>query len=50
MSVHLNYNVTFECATNLTGCSLRFSYKGPISVTMNKIDLPTGGREITAIL
>ena len=29
----------FECATNLTGYSLRFSYEGSVAVTINKIDL-----------
>ena len=39
--------MTFECATNLTGYSLRFSYEGSVTSTINKIDLPCGGKEVT---
>ena len=45
--VHLNDNVTFECATNLTGYTLTFSYSGSIDTTLKQTNLPDGGIKIT---
>ena len=46
--VYLNHNVTFECATNLTGYTLSFSYGGSITVILKQINLPSGGKMATA--
>ena len=40
--VYFNHNVTFECATNLTGYSLEFT-----SVKFKQADLPSGGRKVS---
>ena len=47
--VYLNHNVTFECATNLTGYTLSFSYSydGSISVTVKKTNLTDGGIKVS---
>ena len=46
--VYLNHNVTFECATNLTGHTLTFDYSGSIHSTLKQTNLPGGGIKITA--
>ena len=46
--VYLNHNVTFECATNLTGYTLSFSYGGSITVILKQTNLPSGGIIATA--
>ena len=45
---YLNHDVTFECATNLTGYTLTFSYSGSIDSTLKQTNLPDGGIKITA--
>ena len=40
--------MTFECATNLTGYMLRFSYGGAVDETLKQTNLPDGGIKITA--
>ena len=45
--VYLNHNVTFECATNLTGYTLTFSYDKSVDVTFKQTNLPNGGVKIT---
>ena len=45
--VYLNHNATFECATNLTGYTLTFSYGGSITVTLKETNLPDGGIKVT---
>ena len=45
--VYLNCSVTFECATNLTGYTLTFSYGVAVDETFNPIDLPDGGKKVT---
>ena len=48
--VYLNHNVTFECATNLTGYSLSFYHifsGGSIIPTSKQTNLPYGGIKIT---
>ena len=40
--------MTFECATNLTGYTLTFSYSGSIDSTLKQTSLPDGGIKITA--
>ena len=48
--VYLNHNVTFECATNLTGYTLTFDYVyggGSISPTFMKSNLPNGGIKVS---
>ena len=37
----------FECATNLTGYSLTFSYSGSIDSILKQTNLPDGGIKIT---
>ena len=44
--VYLNHNVTFECATNLTGYTLTFDYSGSIDSTLKQTNLPNGGIKI----
>ena len=44
--VYLNHNVTFECAINLTGYTLTFSYGGAVDATVKKINLPDGGVKV----
>ena len=39
--------MTFECATNLIGYTLTFSYGGSISVTVKQANLPNGGIKIS---
>ena len=39
--------MTFECATNLSGYTLTFSYDGSVDVTLKQTNLPDGGRKIT---
>ena len=39
--------MTFECATNLTGYTLTFSYGGSIAVTNKQTNLPDGGIKIS---
>ena len=39
--------MTFECATNLTGYSLTFSYSGSVAVTVKQINLPDGGIKVS---
>ena len=39
--------MTFECATNLTGYTLTFSYGGSIHSTLKQTNLPDGGIKIT---
>ena len=41
--VYLNHNVTFECATNLTGYTLTFSYGGAVDATVKQTNLLDGG-------
>ena len=45
--VYLNHNVTFECATNLTGYTLTFSYDGSIAATLKQTNLPNGGIKVS---
>ena len=48
--VYLNHNVTFECATNLTGYSLSFNHifgGGSITPTSKQTNLPNGGIKVT---
>ena len=45
--VYLNHNVKFECATNLTGYTLTFSYGGSISATVKQTNLPNGGIKVS---
>ena len=48
--VYLNHNVTFECATNLTGYTLSFNhiFSGEfITPTSKQTNLPDGGIKIT---
>ena len=45
--VYLNHNVIFECAINLTGYTLSFSYGGSISSTVKQTNLPDGGIKVT---
>ena len=46
--VYLNHNVTFECATNLTGYTLTFEYAGgTVDFTLKQTNLPDGGIKIT---
>ena len=47
--VYLNHNVTFECATNLTGYTLTFSYGGSIAVIVEETNLPDGGIKVSTI-
>ena len=39
--------MTFECATNLTGCTLTFDYGGSIAVTLSQTNLPDGGIKVS---
>ena len=41
--------MTFECATNLTGYILSFSYSydGSVAVTVKQINLPDGGIKVS---
>ena len=39
--------MTFECATNLTGYTLTFSYGGSIAVTVKQTNLPNGGIKVS---
>ena len=39
--------MTFECATNLTGYTLTFSYGGAVDETLNETNLPDGGKKVT---
>ena len=46
--VYLNDNVTFECATNLTGYTLEIQKVNDISsIGTSTIDLPDGGSKVT---
>ena len=45
--VYLNHNVTFECAINLTGYTLSFSYAGSIDVVLEYTNLLDGGTKVT---
>ena len=45
--VYLNHNVTFECATNLTGYTLTFSYGGAVDETLKQANLNDGGIKVT---
>ena len=48
--VYLNHNVTFECATNLTGYTLSFNHifsSESIISTLKQTNLPDGGMKIT---
>ena len=45
--VYLNHNVTFECATNLTGYTITFDYSGAVDETLKQTNLPVGGIKIT---
>ena len=45
--VYLNHNVTFECATNLTGYTLTFSYSGAVDATVKQTNLPDGGVKVS---
>ena len=45
--VYSNHNVTFECATNLTGYSLSFDYSGTVDYTLKQTNLPNSGIKIT---
>ena len=48
--VYLNHNVTFDCATNLTGYTLSFNYifgDGSITPTLKKSNLPDGGIKVS---
>ena len=40
--------MTFECATNLTGYSLTFSYGDVVNAHVIQTDLAGGGKKITA--
>jgi hypothetical protein len=51
--VYLNHNVSFECATNVSGYSLNFVFGSELSNFTDSImrtmtDLPNGGKHITA--
>ena len=39
--------MTFECATNLTGYTLRFDYGGSIDSKVKQTNLPDGGIKIS---
>ena len=39
--------MTFECATNLTGYTLTFSYGGSISATVKQTNLIDGGIKVS---
>ena len=39
--------MTFECATNLTGYTLTFSYGGSIAVTVKQTNLSDGGIKVS---
>ena len=39
--------MTFECATNLTGYTLTFSYGGSIAVIVEETNLPDGGIKVS---
>ena len=48
--VYLNYNVTFECATNFTGYTLSFNYifgGGSITPTFKESNLTDGGIKVS---
>ena len=48
--VYLNHNVTFECATNLTGYTLSFNYifsGGSITPALKKSNLTDGGIKVS---
>ena len=45
--VYLIHNVTFECATNLTGYTLTFSYSGAVDATVKIANLPDGGVKVS---
>ena len=48
--VYLNHNVTFECATNLTGYTLSFNYifsGESITPTLKNTNLPNGGIKVS---
>ena len=39
--------MTFECATNLTGYTLTFSYGGSIAPKLKQANLPDGGVKVS---
>ena len=39
--------MTFECATNLTGYTLTFSYGGAVDETLKQANLNNGGIKVT---
>ena len=45
--VYLNHNVTFDCATNLIGYTLTFSYSGSVVVKVKQVNLPDGGIKVS---
>ena len=45
--VYLNHNVTFECATNLTGYTLTFVYGGSADEILKQTNLPDGSIKVT---
>ena len=45
--VYLNHDVTFECATNLTGYTLTYEYSGEVDETLKQTNLPDGGIKVT---
>ena len=47
--VYLNHNVTFECATNLTGYTLTFDYSETVDFTLKQTNLPNGGIKVATI-
>ena len=51
--VYLNHNVSFECATNVSGYSLEIAFGPELtnftdSIMRTMTDLPDGGKHITA--
>ena len=45
--IYLNHNVSFTCATNLSGYTLTFDYGGAADETLKETNLPDGGIKIT---
>ena len=45
--VYLNHNVTFECATNLTGYTLTFSYDKSVAATVKQTNLSDGSIKVS---
>ena len=42
--------MTFECATNLTGYTLSFSFNKAVDIIFKQINLPDGGIKVTTTL